>query len=126
MSWFNWLPLSDRKNITVPTVYVEEFDNQPYGGYYQFDLKHPYIVVVDNPDYKIDSVLAHEFRHHIQAELGQHRNLMGSHLRWDLSYEEMIRVYFRTHPSEMDALLYEHKLAKSELNDWWLNHLVKS
>ena len=126
MSWFNWLPLSDRKNIDIPRVYVEEYDNQFYGGYYQFDEKNSYIVVVDRPDAVIESVLAHEFRHHIQAVLNQHYYQSDATiLSNDVPYEQMIRTYFRTQPNEFDALLYEHKYAKSELNDWWLNHLVK-
>ena len=125
MSWFNWLPLSDRKNISIPNVYIEEYSEQPYGGYYQGDSTHPYIVVVDGPDTRIESVLAHEFRHHIQAELNQCYSPHGSSFRTDLPYEDSIRLFFRTQQFEMDALLYEHRYAKTELNDWWLNHLVK-
>ena len=37
----------------------------------------------------------------------------------------MITKYFRTSISELDALLYSIKLAKTEVTDWWLNELVK-
>jgi len=43
---------------------------------------------------------------------------------FSLTYEDMIVDYFNRSPAEMDALLFEHKYAKSEINDWWLNHLI--
>ena len=120
----NWLPLSDRKNITKPKVVVEDFNNQTYGGYYVPGSNT--IVVVDWPGIVIESVLAHEFRHHIQYELNQYTCKDGSIQYLDLDYRSSIRKYFRTQPHEYDALLYEVKHAKWDQNNWWLNHLVNS
>ena len=123
MTWFNWLPLSDRKNITIPKVIVEPFSYQQYGGY--CEPAKSIIVVVEHPTTDIPAALAHEFRHHIQYELNQHRSSVSSVMLEDASYEDMIHHYFTTQPHEYDALLYEYKYAKSDLNDWWLNCLTK-
>jgi hypothetical protein len=118
MKELNWLPLSDRKNIrTIPVVFEENF-GQEYGGYYDGTK----IVAVESET--VAATLAHEFRHHIQRELNIRHSVDGSVWRSDLPYEEAITVYFRNQVHEFDALLYEYRVVKSELNDYWLNHLV--
>ena len=118
----NWLPLSDRKNISTPKIHVEEFNNQNYGGYYW--PGRATIVVVDWPNPCLEAVLAHEYRHHIQFELNQLTCAKGSTLDSSGDYRRDIRKYFRTQRHEYDALCYEFKHAKCEQNNWWLNHLV--
>ena len=126
MSWFNWLPLSDRKNMDFPTVIVEPHTDQNYAGYYtRNEDGRPFIYIVEGPDCaRIESTLAHEFRHHTQDVLNQHNSSVILPIDWDLPYEEMIRTYFRTQTHELDALLYEHKHARTRMNDWWLRALV--
>lgn len=123
MTSFSWLPLSERKNIVLPTIAVEPNEGQPYGGLYYSDYNH--IVVVDYGDEKqMVATLAHEFRHACQRQLNQKACTSSSKSQATLPYELMINSYFNKHEHEMDALLFEYKHAKCELNDWWLNHLV--
>lgn len=120
-----WLPLSHRKNITAPKIVMEEYTGQLYGGYY--DVVKKLIVAVFNPDWgeqELVSILAHEYRHHVQNELGMYKQL-NSFIRTDLEYEKQIKWYFNTFDWEMDALVYQNKYAKSETSDWWLRKLVK-
>ena len=120
---FNLLPLSERKSIVIPRVYIEPDTGQPYGGYYHNGAN--YIVVVDFGDEKLmASTLAHEFRHACQLQLNQISCAGGSFPNTKLPYELQINEYFNKYPHEMDALLFEYKHAKSELNEWWLKHLV--
>lgn len=119
---FNWLPLSHRKNISTPKLIVEEYTGQLYGGYYCNNK----IIAVFNPDWgekDFISTLAHEFRHHIQVQLGMYKGF-GSYIRTDLEYEKQINWYFNTFPWEMDALEYQNKFAKCDVSDWWLRKLV--
>ncbi len=119
----NWLPLSDRKGLDQVKIVFEEPCGQFYGGYYEYDTKK--IVVVHNTDIRYEaSTIAHEYRHHIQAQLNTVKRVIlvpkstGDH-------QQMIRWYFRSSPSEYDALLYQNKVAKSELSQEWLNWTVK-
>ena len=118
-----WLPLSHRKGITLPKIIFEEWAGQNYGGYYDGR-----IVVVANPEWEeeIPSILAHEYRHHLQVELNTYSlSVNPSYIRTDLEYEKQITWYFRTFTHEYDALLYQDKYARSETSHWWLKHLVK-
>jgi len=117
----SWIPLSHRKNITLPKVVVEPDVGQPYGGYYLPGSNT--LVAVQQDKENLSSTFAHEYRHHIQYELNLYQN-MAVELKFNLSYENMIVDFFNRSPAEMDALLFEHKYAKSEINDWWLNHLL--
>ena len=118
----SWIPLSHRKNITLPKVVFEENIDQPYGGYYIPGSNT--LVAVQRDDERTESTLAHEFRHHIQYELNLYPNTFVA-CNFELSYENMIVEYFNSSKAEMDALLFEFKYAKSDINDWWLNHLLK-
>lgn len=124
---FNWLPLSDRKNLDMPAVIIEPW-NGNYGGYYEYDpynpKQKPVICIVESDEKTMANVIAHEFRHHMQHMLNQ-RVSAPTVLDFSLEYEPMITKYFRTSISELDALLYSIKLAKTEVTDWWLNELVK-
>jgi len=121
---FNWLPISDRKNIDSVRVQVEPANGQNYGGWYCYVSK--LISVVDTGCEKdLASVLAHEYRHHIQWQLRSvplvpvpPRNSTFE------TYELDIKWYFSNSPSEYDALLYQNKVAKSELSEYWLKHCM--
>lgn len=119
----NWLPTSSLKNITRPQVVLEPNVGQQYQGYYTAGTNQLVVVECDC-EKQLASIIAHEFRHHTQYELNTYFSPNGSVLDFALEYEEMIRVYFQTQPWELDALLYEHKLAPTELNTWWLYELV--
>lgn len=45
-------------------------------------------------------------------------------VEYDSDYNTFIRNYFRNSWSEMDALLFESKVAPSEVNQFWLKGLV--
>lgn len=120
MSNFSFLPLSERKGIPEPKVFLES-SNTHYGGYYSIEHKH--IVVCETPD--IASTLAHEYRHYLQ----DYTNIVklpktNNSPNFNLPYRKMIRHYYRTKRHELDALLYELKHAKTEIAYWWYKHLV--
>ena len=114
-----WLPNSFLKGLTIPDIYVEEEANQNYSGYYEFEDGIGHLVIVENEHYA--STLAHELRHHWQRTVGN----LDQSSAWDpnLTYEDAIVKYFRTQSWEMDALLFEHKYAKDEINDYWIGLL---
>jgi len=117
-----WLPLSDRKNISQVDVQFEPMCGQNYSGYY---LLGKIVVVEHQCEKRIAAILAHEYRHHTQREL---RNVPIVNLAPKIStyesYEEDIKWYFKSSISEFDALLYENKVAKSELSEYWLKHCL--
>ncbi len=121
----NWLPLSDRKNVPSVKVIIEP-ETEPrqlYGGYY---INNTIVVVqwqFDSDEKELTSTLAHEFRHHIQRYV---RNVPVKNIPVNNTgdYEADITNYFRSSISELDALIYQNKTAKSESSDYWLNHLV--
>lgn len=120
MHELNFIPLSYRKNVTLPRVVIEPKLNQLYGGYYSEGV----IVAVEG-DY-IESTLAHEFRHHLQDYYGCSTCPVDISEE-DNSYENyprFIRKYFRSSWSEMDALLFETKITPSPVNKYWLRGLV--
>ena len=120
MHELNFLPLSYRKNVTLPKVVIEPKLDQAYGGYYSEGV----IVVVENEH--MASTLAHEFRHHLQSYYGC-TCVPVSVTKEDLTYEnyfKFIRNYFRSSWSEMDALLFESKFTPTSVNNYWLKGLV--
>lgn len=118
-----WLPLSLRKNIDLPKIvylpYVEG-----YGGYYSNCTLH----IVENIQYECNngSVIAHEFMHHLQFTRGKSFNHIGLQGFTKYSYNKAIREYFRKSSTEMEALLFQHKVAPVETTKFWLKGLVLS
>ena len=125
MELLTWLPNSLLKGVKdIPTIEIVEDTGQNYGGYYTHGSNN--LVVVYNEDYpeNVASTIAHEFCHHLQYE-NVREELPGSQFNIiDNNYELSIRHYFKKYWWEMEALLFEHKYAKSYLNDWWLRKLV--
>lgn len=115
-----WLPNSLLKNIKIPKITYEEDKGQDYGGYYTHGSN--ILVVVYNEEYNA-STIAHEFCHHLQYIEGRANHVQVSWETGD-NYEASIKKYFSTCWWEMEALLFEYKYAKTELNNWWLNKLV--
>ena len=118
---FSWLPLSDRKGVTLPPVYVEPYTGQ-YSGYYDTwnarGTQQCILVITLDPEVDLPSVLAHEFRHHTQAHLNQERATWSSkQFDWLGDYEEALRAFYQQR-HELDALLYEHRTARCDSNDW--------
>lgn len=112
-----WLPISHRKNISQPNIRFEEPNGQSYGGY----CDNLGIVIVYNNDLKHEaSIIAHEYRHWIQNELGMFRTVPIIVPNMSMKYDTMIRWYFNTSQREYDALRYQNKHAKSETSEYWM------
>jgi hypothetical protein len=119
-----WIPNSVLKGVyPLPEVIFEEEADQAYSGFYREGTNK--LVAVAEGD-RIAGTIAHELKHYLQYLNKQFPSVKN--IRWpcspDLSYEKNIRVYFRGSMKEFDALVFEHKLSKDWLNDWWLRKLV--
>lgn len=104
----------------MPKVILEPDVGQNYGGYYSDNI----IVAVYTDN--IAATLAHEFRHFLQDYYGHTLVPVGisaSDMEYD-NYNKFIRRYFNSSWSEMDALRFEHKVAPSIVNKFWLEGLV--
>ena len=115
----SWLPNSVTKGFGSPTIEWEPRSSK-YGGYYRRGTES--IVVVEEYEENQASTIAHEFRHYIQDRIGTMGKIKP--LDHSLSYTDMIKKYFRNSWHEYDALLFEYKHAKTDLNEWWLRKLV--
>lgn len=118
----SWLPLSIRKSIDTPQVVYEPHTGQRYGGYYITGSNK--IVVVENPEANIGSVIAHEYMHYLQYVRGSTIGNSDISLFSKHSYNLAIHKYFRTAWWEMEALLFESKITPTQLNHFWLHGLV--
>jgi len=123
---FNWLPHSHIKGLPLPKVYLGQYNPQ-FSGVYYVDSNE--IIVTESPNYPeekyITAILVHEIRHAQQRYFNLVKWVKGGS-KWEpeLGYEKAITKYFRTQQHEFDALFYEHKYAKTDINDWWLKELV--
>lgn len=116
---FSWLPHSLLKGISRPLPKIVYVHNDTASGWY--DTTKNIIAICD--DYAVPSTIAHEFKHFLQY-LGPKKLTVLSWAKIKLPYEQSIRFYFRNSWSEMDALLFECKYAKNDVNYWWLKKLV--
>lgn len=124
-----WIPLSERKGIDPPRVIIEPYTGQNYSGYYNTGSST--LVVVDREaegQATIASIMAHEYRHYVQDVTGTFDLSAGSDVTMfdKYCYNTAIRKYFREQPFEMDALLFQAKVACDKLTKFWLDGLVKS
>ena len=117
----SWVTLSLRKNIELPVVMYEQ-DNTEYHGYYTNGTN--VIVVASTDEEQIPSIIAHEFCHYLQWYNGNLNIGSDIDLFKRYSYNEAIRLYFRTQKHEMEALLFEYKHTKNYNNKFWLEGLV--
>jgi len=115
-----WIPLSLRKNVTLPKVVIEESIGQNYGGYYIRETKC--IVAVESE--AIATTIAHEYKHHLQYTGGTLQEPTDWNKLSDIGYNKAIRSYFRNNRSEMEALIFQEKYAPSIVGRFWLKGLV--
>ena len=115
-----WLPNSLFKDLPTPIIIFEESADQSYSGYYTWGTTE--IVVVEDEE-MIPSTIAHELCHLIQYWTGKHIDETSFESTYD-NYEEQIHKYFTTSTSEYEALLFEYKYSKNDVNEWWLRKLV--
>lgn len=123
-----WIPLSERKGIDPPRVVLEPYTGQNYSGYYTTGTKT--LVVVDRESdgqSTIATIIAHEYRHYVQDVTGLFDITNGSDVSMfdKHEYNTAIRLYFRKQPHELDALLFQAKVACDKLTKFWLDGLVK-
>ena len=120
----SWLPNSVLIGIDLPSLHfsnIDDFGIDCGGGYRP--RKQEIFVMEDYEDNLTASVIAHEFMHHLQHLNGVVDD-NPARMNPDLDYEDGIGEYFNNHPREYEALLFEHKIAKDWLNEWWLEKLV--
>lgn len=130
----NWLPMSLRKGLSTPRIFY--YTKFSCGGYYvrrtfhrclhielDVDLKEGAVLVIAHPDEERQHTLVHEWRHHWQIENGIDKPPWP----WQDSvgfstsrYEDAIRAYFKE-PTELDALLFQHKQEPDDLSDYWMS-----
>lgn len=120
----NWLPLSDRKNIDSVRLIFEPNVGQNYGGLYYSDSR-TICVVESGCEKHVASTIAHEYRHHIQNQIRNvPKKVIVPRKSSYESYATDIKWYFSNSISEYDALLYQNKVAKSDLSEYWLKHCL--
>lgn len=128
-----WLRRYDRHLVVPEVVFVDGLKTewgQECGGYYappekrifdigghEVDGRFGVIAVNSSEAGSIPATLAHEWRHHWQW----HRGIEFDHVAYDVSdYEASIGNYFRSSRTEMDALLFEHKVARGWVNEYFM------
>ncbi len=99
-----FIPLSLRKGLSEPSiVFVDApLTHQGYSGYY--DHRTQQIVVATGREDSVETILAHEWRHHWQ----RHAGWLQRSYRFDQSadyWREIVR-YFSFIPDEYDALMF--------------------
>lgn len=114
---YSWLPNSLTKGVKLPKIEYEPI-NFNYGGYYDGEK----IVVVENEECIVAATIAHEFKHHLQAQ--NKRKLKIVSFDTECDYEISVRKYYRSSWSEFEALMFEHKYAKNWCNDWQLRKIM--
>lgn len=130
----NWLQRSE-KWLPQPEVWVSDFETASGAYCYPgidtrgtvFEAVYPTkagaIVIVESQNEELgdfEATLAHEWRHHWQFWCGwKYDGNPGALAR--LPYEQAIYCYFRSSRSEMDALLFERRVAPSPGNDRFLD-----
>ncbi len=124
---FSWLPSNFLKGITLPLFYFlseEEIGLRCSGCYRTFpnSNKIPEIFIDPELEELVPSSIAHEFMHHIQFTNGL--TMEEPRVNYGLPYEAEIARFFKTSKIEYEALLFQNKIAKDWLCDWWLNKLV--
>jgi hypothetical protein len=131
---FNWLPIT--KGLSVPRVFV--VPTYEYGGAYfrrttertvlkdlDVDLKESAVILLPETNADDAATIAHEFRHHWQAE-----NCwpIQEFKIFDFSfhnYDREINRFFKTQPAEMDALKFQAKMCpKDDLTNIWIDMLA--
>jgi hypothetical protein len=135
----NWLSHFDKSLVRPEVIYMHspEVRGEPVGGYYVqpadceyfidgqfYDARFGIIVAATKEgDEFCRSTVAHEWRHHWQL----HNGIPFDHHEWKLvgSYDDCIRRYFRESQSELDALLFEHKVARCDGTEQMMDIVMK-
>lgn len=124
---FSWLPNSVLAGVVLPSLCFVEPDDLivESQGYYSHDEQKITVGIFDDDEYgdTMASTMAHEFMHHRQLMSGISLE-NPSQFDDGVSYNEGISRFFNADPREYEALIFEVKVAKNNLNDWFLNKLV--
>ena len=137
----NWIRSVD-KSLVIPEVMFYPFGEDEKGGCYydpedneiyddkgkSYSMKYGVIVVSSDKDNEtMESIIAHEWRHHYQYYHG----IKHDRPKYDLLFEDYnkaVKQYFTTSKSELDAMRFSYKYAKQGKYQGWeeiLYELIK-
>jgi hypothetical protein len=130
MNEFSWLPISVLKQVPYFPKLIFEDIKEAAGYYLSPHKEHPRGLISISSyfaDQMYSSTLAHEFRHHWQVfNFGLNsRRLDWYNIYSKYEYERAICLYFNANPDERDALLFEYKYAKCDVNEYWVKDILK-
>lgn len=121
----NWLPISCRKNIPKPPIFMESWSSEKlYAGYYNYGS---IVLVEQQEELYLVSCLAHEYKHHEQFQQGKiplDRGYNPLEVFRQYSYNKAIRLYFKSQVWEMEALEFQHKVAPTPTTEFWLKACI--
>ena len=91
------------------------------------DRSNGIIVVDPQRRSRLESVIAHEWRHHYQHFHGPYeKGPSWDYLSSIYTYEEAVIKYFTLSCVEMDSFTFSMKHTKDVLDDFWLELIVKN
>lgn len=128
---YRWLPNSFLKQIPFFPEIEFGIPHINCGGYYCSPSKtYPKGLIFVNTDNeeRIASTIAHELRHHWQ-QFNFVKDSISSGIFYGkyfhrVEYNEFIKMYFTKFKTEEDALRFEFKVAKEDINEYWLKGLL--
>lgn len=142
--YFNWLPNSIKKGLPhINLIIIDHSDNYSGAFYRRCNysdsgellgtpvsmINTDTIVITDNCSW--DAVLAHEYRHFWQLYTYGVKYFEAplytsfSDFISKFSYKESVIKYFTNNWAEMDALNFELKTAKNDLNSMYREWVIK-
>lgn len=130
MLCLSWLPKWMLDSVPVlPTIL--DYPNWHFPGSYVRPSEYPYldhdcsngIIVIGKTNYPA-ATLAHEFRHHWQY-FNTNMDGSGSKMPMGDTWEDRIIHYYTTQPQELDALMFEHRVAPCEENEYTLSLVLE-
>jgi hypothetical protein len=108
------------KGLSLPTLWIVP-PRGDCGGFYDPSRK----LIVAYESEHIAGTIAHEWRHHWQDQRYQPRRYRSWSQMRSGDYCNSIVEYFKQ-PIEFDALLFEFRMAPSEVSEYWLSLIHKA
>jgi hypothetical protein len=115
----NWLPNSFLKGLDSVKI---DLVSEALGSGAYYHGQNLITITEDGDSIYTASTIAHEMRHHWQhTKFGSPKNYVTWKSLSPFSYEVAIVKFFTSNPIEMDALLFEYKIARTDLNTYWMD-----